>query len=504
MNISTKANAPVTKKAKSLIDISTLASNPPQYPEDANPDTDSLVLYIGRVPNTRNLFLSTHEPINVSEQDMFNAFYFVSLIEEEIAHAGPAYRSREDSSSPPMRIPRKPLPETARPLIPDSLPKGSRMHQPSAGSDVNALSRSAAAVRLEQDTRAAVTTEAPKRTAPGLHTGMPARKPLPPGVLPPTSTEKSTFVKPAVPGDSSIGGGGIEHVQKQAAGTVAMLPLDTSVLPTFSGSNRPPRNRPGPLQHPRSRSQSHPKGSTPYTLALTRRHPSFTNSLHLGYIRSRQLHSQQPDPQQPDSRHSDFQYYPIDIELVASGYAKFRESEGVGSAETFCRQVAMIYSKSLLTTVKDKSREALQSLNRVINRHRSDSAPSELLNKSDAPAAPETIVVTSEPPPEGWKARASIFSSPWGGTCVFTTCADGKSSVCKYTAAMPPWNTQAYCSDDIPKPETEIVSDLQWNIHGEQTKVGKLIIYGKGFKMLDLLVAANMGLFWRSLERLRA
>jgi hypothetical protein len=31
---------------------------------------------------------------------------------------------------------------------------------------------------------------------------------------------------------------------------------------------------------------------------------------------------------------------------------------------------------------------------------------------------------------------------------------------------------------------------------GKRAKLGKLIIYDEGFKMLDLIVAANMGVWW--------
>jgi len=36
---------------------------------------------------------------------------------------------------------------------------------------------------------------------------------------------------------------------------------------------------------------------------------------------------------------------------------------------------------------------------------------------------------------------------------------------------------------------------------GKQAKLGKLIIEEEGLKMLDLLVAANMALWWRAYER---
>ena len=36
---------------------------------------------------------------------------------------------------------------------------------------------------------------------------------------------------------------------------------------------------------------------------------------------------------------------------------------------------------------------------------------------------------------------------------------------------------------------------------GKQAKLGKLIILPEGLGMLDLLVAANVGLWWRAYER---
>ena len=35
---------------------------------------------------------------------------------------------------------------------------------------------------------------------------------------------------------------------------------------------------------------------------------------------------------------------------------------------------------------------------------------------------------------------------------------------------------------------------------GKRAKLGKLIIYDEGFKMLDLTVAANMGIWWAGWE----
>jgi hypothetical protein len=58
--------------------------------------------------------------------------------------------------------------------------------------------------------------------------------------------------------------------------------------------------------------------------------------------------------------------------------------------------------------------------------------------------------------------------------------------------------------------EDDVVSPFDVNIGGERAgggnrgrraKLGKLIIYHDGMKMLDLLVAANMGLWWGTWEK---
>jgi hypothetical protein len=36
---------------------------------------------------------------------------------------------------------------------------------------------------------------------------------------------------------------------------------------------------------------------------------------------------------------------------------------------------------------------------------------------------------------------------------------------------------------------------------GKQAKLGKIILEDEGLKMIDLLVAANLGLWWRAYEK---
>lgn len=38
--------------------------------------------------------------------------------------------------------------------------------------------------------------------------------------------------------------------------------------------------------------------------------------------------------------------------------------------------------------------------------------------------------------------------------------------------------------------------------NGKKAKLGKLIVYDEGLKMLDLVVAANMSLWWKGYDKL--
>lgn len=208
-----------------------------------------------------------------------------------------------------------------------------------------------------------------------------------------------------------------------------------------------------------------------------------------------------------------------------------------GEIGVFSRRVAMEYTKSFKTNMKEAFHTVGEVTKSAINRHRSDSVTSNASQKADAPAMPDSII-TSGPPPEGMKPRGYTFQSPWDGKCVFQTQMDGKSVVCQHTL-------------DGPNSESAMVSELRFNLlsspeqtngpkgarenfsnlfkvaavakesgigaeplytnvgaehagggrNGREAKLGKLIIYDVGLKMLDLLVASNMGVWWGAWEK---
>ena len=142
------------------------------------------------------------------------------------------------------------------------------------------------------------------------------------------------------------------------------------------------------------------------------------------------------------------------------------------------------------------------------------------------------------------RTKGYTFMSPWNGQCEFTTGTAGRSLKCRHhlpnrvgaravevselrfnlptksrpnllaskssSALLHRRQDSFVGSDDSPG----IVLDENGRISldlgreragggfgGKQAKLGKLIIWPEGVKMLDLLVAANVGLWWRAWER---
>ncbi|KAF2862285.1 hypothetical protein K470DRAFT_298828 [Piedraia hortae CBS 480.64] len=136
------------------------------------------------------------------------------------------------------------------------------------------------------------------------------------------------------------------------------------------------------------------------------------------------------------------------------------------------------------------------------------------------------------------RPKGYSFTSPWEGTCEFKTSATGNALKCRHSygqvsvqiselrfnlpsASHPDSSTspnstrraRKYSREDSGKTPTIVVDDhgrvdvslgqekAGGGFGGKQAKLGKLIIEPAGFSMLDLLVAANLGLWWRAYEK---
>jgi hypothetical protein len=144
------------------------------------------------------------------------------------------------------------------------------------------------------------------------------------------------------------------------------------------------------------------------------------------------------------------------------------------------------------------------------------------------------------------RTKGYTFLSPWDGTCEFATTTSGRSLRCRHrlgnsveevselrfnlpTSSKLPHKPSSYLTklrrqnsdfgdeddefgDGHSAPSIMLTDDGRIDLSlgqeragggfgGKQAKLGKLVIMPSGVKMLDLLVAANVGLWWRAWER---
>ncbi|KAH8791546.1 hypothetical protein BGZ57DRAFT_751956 [Hyaloscypha finlandica] len=112
-------------EANSLSDITQLASNPPKYPRNpTEPRKASLTLYIARVPGSKgcyflDIILTTLKPQlkNVTAADVASSLYYCHLNTEDdvrFLEQDQPVEEQKTAASREKPLPRKPLPESAR------------------------------------------------------------------------------------------------------------------------------------------------------------------------------------------------------------------------------------------------------------------------------------------------------------------------------------------------------------------------------------------------------
>ncbi|KAM0355165.1 hypothetical protein ACHAPU_001028 [Fusarium lateritium] len=217
------------------------------------------------------------------------------------------------------------------------------------------------------------------------------------------------------------------------------------------------------------------------------------------------------------------------------------------------RQVAMGYAKSWAFNWREKLQDGSGR-----GHGRQGSVGSVDSAEGSSPVEP---TISMQPGP-GLRPRGYIFTSPWNGRCEFRTGAAGRSLRCYHilhddrqsnpladiSQGQAPGAGGGMCMSELrfnlPTAELfksaegreEVKSQLQGHFNkllrrdersetydndgmvspfdinlgkekagggnrGKRAKLGKLIIYPDGLKMLDLLVSANMGLWWQAWEK---
>ncbi|XWW99852.1 hypothetical protein V2A60_007866 [Cordyceps javanica] len=574
------------KEALSLAELNLLAANPPQYPEKPHEDKqEPLVLYITRVPGTRDIVLSPLKPSekNIGFGDISSSLYYVHLdLPSNEVVAPTAFRNDEtgstsDRSASVMTIPRKPLPDTAQSVAPDN----------ASSSKMNLLApvpngrQRGASVTSQDGFRPALSSSlateshippsdadepGPAQRLPPYVQAPPIRKPVGPRAMVPSMAVSDSSPTTATGG----------RFRSHSAASALKETRDAR----HSYTSRSPS--------PRKTSVVSVEPGEPFSLTLIRRQPGTDTQWNVGRVTSRQLDPPCQGEEQVSSLFKSGSPHdgvstsspPININLENSGYAKFRPFSKRRSLDAsnpasltsnaadyefaapeigvFSRQLQMGYTKSLMSNLKDKFQKLEEQINKK-GHGRSDSDSSQELAK-------EQVTTTTGQAGPGMKPRGYTFTSPWDGKCDFRTGHAGRSVRCYHTPHDPQNMSYNQMLEEqginVPRPSATALSELRFNLpstellvhsdhdgangesklrghfakllrptsghdaddddhdgavspfdiniggeragggnRGNKAKLGKLIIYNDGLKMLDLLVAANIGVWWGAWEK---
>ncbi|KAI9149978.1 NADH-ubiquinone oxidoreductase 23 kDa subunit [Paramyrothecium foliicola] len=560
-------------EARSLASLNLLASNPPSYPVNPTEQPqEPLVLYLARVPGTRDIILSPFKPQlkNVTAEDVASSLYYVHLELHSPGlntpapiHENEAGRSSEDSASS-MNIRRKPLPSQARPITPESIPRD--VYPPAGFQDPHSTHHAPRPPHSQDVNRDFQRRPLSLAAQSSLHDGSETRHLVP----------EPLARKPVGP-----------RSNRAYSDTRHMAPpYDDRPVSQNSHSDMPPALPPRPptnamtesrsSRSPSPRKSNHPPAA-PFTLTLIRRDPSTGHQWNVGQISSHQLEQSLEEqaleeqrsyfPNQPPSptRAQSQMQPPIDIRIETSGYAKFRNRATARPTESglatpdpanhtvggmFARRVTMTYAKSWTSNIREKFQQTRKRHSRTI------SAPSAKSFETEQPIDADDSV---RDPNHGMKPRGYAFTSPWDGRCEFRTGNGGRTLRCHHL--LHEGQASAYnplvadTAEAGQRGPSSVVSELRFNLpssellganpeghdkprrlghfskflrpngersdesldddsedavspfemnlgreragggnRGKRAKLGKLIVYNDGLKMLDLLVATNIGL----------
>ncbi|KAF2631656.1 hypothetical protein BU25DRAFT_193227 [Macroventuria anomochaeta] len=517
-------------EAKSLSSLTALASNPPAYPRNpTHVKHEPLVLYIARVPGSKDVFLSPMKPREkvVTAEDITSSLYFV-----HVEH--------------PQDVNLINYPEAQDPDYPEQRPNpGNRLSAP-------AIQRKA---------------------VPSTPTGAPARKPVP-GTLAPIANFDSRQNTSAGqyaqrPGMLSPGyepRGSYDSTRSQTENDIPTIQPrrpEVNVTPTGISLTLIRRDPASGAQWNVARIDDPTIAeitSTELTLAAARRKPGAPMYIEIsnpGY--SKFLHSETDQKPPLPTRTSDLSVrsyqssnaplrtgvdYPP--ELSSKNDNVFRRRlwmEGSHLGGGFGHRKSGSYDRNSSRPTSRGNYDDRPSMDRPI------SSPSFLTRDDQAYG---TLQVSERQS----SFRGYVFTSPWNGRCEFITGASGGTLKCRHVIpglqGAPPaaatvsemkFNLPSVNKAPSPREETskrsslfkrgrhsrnnsvsvnrnEGVEDARSSLDrmdlslgqefagggfgGKQAKLGKIILEDEGLKMMDLLVATNIGLWWRAYEKAQA
>lgn len=510
-----------------------------------------------------DIILSPFKPQakNVTVEDVASSLYYVHL---EIPSAGSqtSLQSRPEESagssqpdSLAQSIPRKPLPTSAKPRTPDDRSPGV--------TQVQLHSTSLPDTQVIDDSIAGSHTGPADSHGPlsGLLSRMPARKPLGIRSTSRISVSDPNKLLPSQPSDHiniGLDSGGADGDFNQFKRTFGPSSYPKYTPKRRASSTGAPLTLTLIRRDPSSGRQWNvarvSSWQSDHSPAEQRRSSLFSSQPQLPASWS----SSSPiDIEVENSGYAKFRGMPMRYDAGSgigstvsgpAGDASLRRDVGI-----FWRQAVMMYSKSWTATVKNTIHRIEQAGRSRIEHRRSGSVAS----------IDSVFFDGSAEEAQGLKPRGYAFQSPWGGRCEFRTGNGGRSVQCRHVPHDGEAFIRNPLSSDAnsgARPQMAVMSELRFNLpvsellgdqarrekdqwrgnfskllnanpamdeehidaddtispfevnvgseragggnRGKRAKLGKLIIYNDGLKMLDLLVAANIGVWWGAWEKM--
>jgi hypothetical protein len=520
---------PAAIEAGSLSSITPIASNPPPHPGRGSEHlAQPLTLYIARVPGSRDVFLTPLKPREkvVTAQDVQSSLYYVHFNTdadtEALQHQAPSSvnsNAAELQSIQEDSHRRKPVPPPRSPVRTSPSPMGRRPFPSESATEQqnNAPSRVKSQFTRKPLSSVATNTVSSRPSFIDLPELPPSRRKLP---TPPGEDEgygSSLTVNDAYGRNRSLNNYfGDSHDE-----SAAMMPQVGSLTII----------------------RRDPATSTQWNVASVRDPPA--EEVSSAALLSPTLYGKVKKGGAPlwlDITNPGYQQY------LSSNRSDSRVSTSTSSSENDTAPQGVFRRRLYLPGSRHSDRRWVQK----------SSQPNALPpNMHDRNSSENSLYPDLTPPLMDRRSAGYSFFSPWDGRCDFSTSTSGRALKCKHhlpnnqgsvevselrfnlptsskNTATPTSlaekrgsyfhglhrrlkSNDSWGGGPSPEGEQELPTymvDEDGNLDlslgqekagggfgGKQAKLGKLIVYPDGVAMLDLLVAANVGLWWRAWER---
>ncbi|KAJ8117123.1 hypothetical protein OPT61_g1595 [Boeremia exigua] len=515
-------------QAKSLSSLTALASNPPAYPRNpTHVKHEPLVLYIARVPGSKDVFLSPMKPREkvVTAEDITSSLYFVHVEHPQdvnlIGHSEIQHSEQQPNAALQM-----PVPIIQRKAVPGT-PAAAPARRPVPGTlapvvDFNSRQNASAGQYARRSEMLSPSYE-PRGSYDSSRS---------------QSENEVPTIQPRRPEGNAIRTGiSLTLIRRDPASgaqwNVARIDDPTISEISSTGSiEAAARRKPG----------------APMYIEIS--NPGYSKFLHSDMDQRPHLPTRTSDLSDRSFQSSNAPPYPMldhKTELSSKSSTVFSRRlwmEGTHLGGGFGHRKSGSYDRNQSRPTSRGNYDDRPSLDQPLR------SPSFLTNDDQSYA---TLQVSERHS----NFRGYVFTSPWNGRCEFVTGASGGTLKCRHIVpglqGAPPaaatvsemrFNLPSAAPAPSPREETSKRSsffkrgrhsrnnssvsvscddgtedarnsldrlDLSLGqefagggFGGKQAKLGKIILEDEGLKMMDLLVATNIGLWWRAYEKAQA